>query len=197
MAENGVQNGGSRRHHPLHDSWTFWYFENDQTKDYDERLKEIGSFSTVEGFWAYYNHLKPVFAIPFGCNVSLFKKGIRPMWEDVANKQGGQWIIKPSAETPEKSPEDLRQNLWKETCMALVGGVAFNGNNNICGATYNRRTSQKEKLVLWTADANAVQSNLAIGESWKEAVGARSIITYEKHDDTSGYKGRPKTKHSL
>ena len=24
---------------------------------------------------------------------SLFKKGIQPMWEDSANKQGGRWLI--------------------------------------------------------------------------------------------------------
>jgi translation initiation factor 4E len=29
-----------------------------------------------------------------GCDYSLFKKGIRPMWEDDANKRGGRWLIK-------------------------------------------------------------------------------------------------------
>ena len=28
-----------------------------------------------------------------GCDYSLFKTGIRPMWEDDANKQGGRWLI--------------------------------------------------------------------------------------------------------
>lgn len=28
-----------------------------------------------------------------GCDYSLFKKGIRPMWEDDANKRGGRWLI--------------------------------------------------------------------------------------------------------
>lgn len=28
-----------------------------------------------------------------GCDYSLFKQGIRPMWEDEANKRGGRWAI--------------------------------------------------------------------------------------------------------
>ena len=28
-----------------------------------------------------------------GCDYSLFKKGIKPMWEDDANKIGGRWLI--------------------------------------------------------------------------------------------------------
>lgn len=28
-----------------------------------------------------------------GCDYSLFKKGIRPMWEDEANRKGGRWLI--------------------------------------------------------------------------------------------------------
>ena len=28
-----------------------------------------------------------------GTDYSLFKKGIRPMWEDDANKRGGRWLI--------------------------------------------------------------------------------------------------------
>jgi translation initiation factor 4E len=28
-----------------------------------------------------------------GCDYSLFKKGILPMWEDDSNKRGGRWLI--------------------------------------------------------------------------------------------------------
>lgn len=29
-----------------------------------------------------------------GCDYSIFKKGIRPMWEDKMNEKGGRWIVK-------------------------------------------------------------------------------------------------------
>ncbi|EAX06077.1 eukaryotic translation initiation factor 4E, isoform CRA_a [Homo sapiens] len=28
-----------------------------------------------------------------GCDYSLFKDGIEPMWEDEKNKRGGRWLI--------------------------------------------------------------------------------------------------------
>lgn len=28
-----------------------------------------------------------------GCDYSLFKKGISPMWEDEANIRGGRWLV--------------------------------------------------------------------------------------------------------
>lgn len=37
--------------HPLHNTWTLWYYENDRKKLWEENLKEITSFNTVEDFW--------------------------------------------------------------------------------------------------------------------------------------------------
>lgn len=55
--------------------------------------KEIASFDTVEDFWSLYNHIKVASSLHQGCDYSLFKRGIRPMWEDDANKCGGRWLI--------------------------------------------------------------------------------------------------------
>lgn len=37
--------------HPLNNSWSLWYFENDKKKTWLQNLKEITSFDTVEDFW--------------------------------------------------------------------------------------------------------------------------------------------------
>lgn len=29
-----------------------------------------------------------------GCDYSVFKSDIKPMWEDMTNKNGGRWLIK-------------------------------------------------------------------------------------------------------
>lgn len=54
---------------------------------------KVTSFDTVEDFWSLYNHIKVASELKPGCDYSLFKKGIRPMWEDEGNKRGGRWII--------------------------------------------------------------------------------------------------------
>lgn len=47
----------------------------------------------VVAFFSLYNHISPASELRQGSDFSLFKKGIRPMWEDEANKRGGRWLI--------------------------------------------------------------------------------------------------------
>jgi len=56
------------------------------------------------------NHIKPASELRVGTDYSLFKKGIRPMWEDVANKNGGRWLV--SLEKKQRGPE--LNNCWLE-----------------------------------------------------------------------------------
>lgn len=79
--------------HPLQNEWTLWYLENDRNKTWEEMLNEITSFDTVEDFWSLYNHIRFASDLKQGNDYSLFKKNIRPMWEDEANKRGGRWVI--------------------------------------------------------------------------------------------------------
>ena len=36
----------------------------------------------VEDFWALYNHIELASRLAAGCDYSLFKEGVKPMWED-------------------------------------------------------------------------------------------------------------------
>lgn len=79
--------------HPLQNEWTLWYLEMDRSKSWEDMLNEITSFDTVEDFWSLYNHIRFASDLKQGNDYSLFKKNIRPMWEDDANKHGGRWVI--------------------------------------------------------------------------------------------------------
>lgn len=72
---------------PLQNRWALWFFKNDKSKTF------ISKFDTVENFWALYNHIQLSSNLMSGCDYSLFKDGIEPMWEDEKNKRGGQWLI--------------------------------------------------------------------------------------------------------
>ena len=51
------------------------------------------SVNTVEDFWSVFNHIERVSMLQSGFDFSFFKKGIKPMWEDDANRRGGKWIV--------------------------------------------------------------------------------------------------------
>merc|ERR1712198_539823 len=68
--------------HPLQNAWTLWFFKNDKSRLWEENQREIITFDTVEDFWALYNHIELASRLSTACDYSLFKKGVRPMWED-------------------------------------------------------------------------------------------------------------------
>merc|ERR1711884_757869 len=77
--------------HPLQNSWTLWFFKNDKTKQWEENQREIITFTTVEDFWALYNHIELASRLAAGCDYSLFKEGVKPMWEDERFADPGRW----------------------------------------------------------------------------------------------------------
>ncbi|XP_055841245.1 eukaryotic translation initiation factor 4E1 isoform X3 [Episyrphus balteatus] len=170
--------------HPLQNKWTLWYLESDRSKAWEELQNEITSFDTVEDFWSLYNHIKPPSEIKIGSDYSLFKKGIRPMWEDSANKQGGRWMISLSRG---HKPSDM-DNLWLDVLLCLIG-EAFDHSDQICGAVINLR-GKGHKIAIWTADGNNEEATLEIGHKLKDSLRlSKSTLQYQLHKDTMVKQG--------
>lgn len=88
----------------------------------------------------------------------MFKQGIRPMWEDDANKSGGRWLIN----LDKKQRNTDLDHFWLETLLCMIG-EAFNGySDDICGAVVNVRP-KGDKIGVWTANANNEDSVIEIG----------------------------------
>ncbi|CAI5512799.1 unnamed protein product [Closterium sp. Naga37s-1] len=49
---------------------------------YEDSIRRIADFSTVEGFWGCYCRMVRPSALPAPTDVHVFKDGIRPLWED-------------------------------------------------------------------------------------------------------------------
>ncbi|KAL0751315.1 hypothetical protein Bca101_033318 [Brassica carinata] len=92
---------------------------------YEDIIKKIVEFSTVEGFWACYCHLARSSLLPSPSDLHFFKDGIRPMLEDGANCNGGKWIIRFS--------KGVSSRFWEDLLLALVGDQLDDA-DNICGA---------------------------------------------------------------
>lgn len=54
----------------------------------------VAEFSTVEQWWALYGHLVRPSNLPPESSLKIFKSGVRPLWEDEANINGGKWVKK-------------------------------------------------------------------------------------------------------
>lgn len=174
--------------HPLHNTWVLWYYDNDRKKSWTENLKEITSFATVEDFWSLYNHIKAASELKPGSDYCLFKKGIRPMWEDDANKLGGRWLI-----SLEKRQREIDlDNCWLEVMLCMIGESFEDNADEVNGATVNVRP-KVDKIGLWTADADKSKADvtMAIGRKIKDRLnlGNRQPIHFQLHKDTQTKSG--------
>lgn len=126
-----------------------------ETDDYEAGLSVIGDFSTVETFCRYFNWLKPPSQLERNSNYHLFKTGIKPMWEDEANANGGKWVL-----TMKNNPQ-LLDRCWSWLTMALVG-EAFDEGDEICGAVVSLR-SKVDRIQLWIRSKDDLERVNGIG----------------------------------
>lgn len=164
--------------HPLQNTWCLWFFRNDRSRTWEDNLMKISSFDTVEDFWALFNHLENPSKLPVGCDYSLFKDGIKPMWEDSRNVNGGRWLVTFSRQ--ERCSE--LDNCWYELLMCMIGGNFDPFNDDICGAVVQIR-NRGDKLALWTPDVKRGDAILRIGRTMRDRLGlAQGTLSYEMHE---------------
>ncbi|XP_031560668.1 eukaryotic translation initiation factor 4E-1A-like [Actinia tenebrosa] len=172
--------------HPLQNKWSLWFFKNDKQKSWTENLRTVTSFDTVEDFWAVYNHIQLASKLNSGCDYSLFKDGIEPMWEDTRNKNGGRWLLN----TNKHQRQSDLDRLWLETLLLLIGEAFGDLSDGVNGAVIQIR-NKGDKLAIWTDNAKDQEGATRIGQIFKERIGLppRVHIGYQAHNDTMSKTG--------
>ncbi|KAI9592039.1 translation initiation factor eIF 4e-like domain-containing protein [Syncephalis fuscata] len=168
--------------HPLYHSWTLWYDQGGKrtasAQTWSQNLKEIVTFDSVEDFWGVYNNVSKVNELQSGANYHLFKKGIKPMWEDAANAKGGKWVVQ-----LQKSRSTDINDYWLFTMLACIGET-FETEDEICGAVMSVRKSFN-RLALWTRSCNKRDVCERIGYQFKESLGLNMQFEFQAHSDAS------------
>ncbi|EDW43784.1 uncharacterized protein LOC6615946 [Drosophila sechellia] len=170
--------------HPLNNCWTLWYLENDRTKSWEEMLHKVTSFDTVEKFWSLITHIKPPSELKLGSHYSLFKKGIRPMWEDKANVNGGRWILNIT-----KNAKSALDSFWMDAMLCLIG-EACEHSDNLCGVVVNIR-GRANKISIWIADGENESLVLEIGRILRKGLRIENgyVLEYQLHKDSKDKLG--------
>jgi len=125
---------------------------------YEQSVKKIGTFNSVEGFWSHYSHLIQPNNLTSNDNSAqidyyMFKENIRPMWEDEANSKGGKWIL--------HIKKGLASKYWEDLLMSVIGEQFPNG-DEICGVVVSVRCLE-DIISVWNRNAenkNAVRDTL-------------------------------------
>ena len=104
--------------HPLASSWTLWFFSEDRDKKirWEDCQRPVMSFKTAEDFWSIYNNIVSPSELRIGQDYSLFREGIKPMWEDPGNRYGGSWRF-----AQEKRSRKFLDERWLDLMLLLIG----------------------------------------------------------------------------
>ncbi|KAG0181364.1 eukaryotic translation initiation factor 4E [Apophysomyces sp. BC1034] len=162
--------------HPLHNQWTLW-FDNPGKKansqSWSQNLKEIVTVDTVEDFWGVYNNIVKVNHLDTSSNYHLFKKGVRPEWEDPANAEGGKFSI----QFPRNRTGEAINDYWLYLLLAMIG-EQFSQENEMCGAVVSVR-KVFFRVAVWIRSAQNKEAIESIGQQLKEFLTVPNNITIE------------------
>jgi len=164
--------------HPLQHRFVFWYTRRNpgmrSQTSYEDNMKKIAEFSTVEGFWGCYCHLARASTLPNPTDFHLFKEGIRPLWEDAANRSGGKWII--------RFKKIVSGRYWEDLVLAMIGDQLDYG-DTVCGAVLSIRFGE-DILSVWNRNSSDNQAVMALRDSIKRHLHLPLgyVMEYKPHD---------------
>ncbi|KAI4120446.1 MAG: hypothetical protein LQ338_007013 [Usnochroma carphineum] len=168
--------GAAASEHPLRYTWIVWYRPpTSKFQDYEKSTVPLAHFSSVETFWTVYTHLKRPSSLPSVSDYHLFRKGIRPVWEDEENKRGGKWIV--------RLKKGVADRYWEDLLLAIVGDQFAEAGEEVCGAVLSVRSGE-DVLSVWTRIDGG--RNIKIRETIKRVLAfpPDTNIVWKSHDDS-------------
>ncbi|XP_073482572.1 eukaryotic translation initiation factor 4E type 2 isoform X1 [Aquarana catesbeiana] len=167
--------------HPLQYNYTFWYSRRTpgrptSSQSYEQNIKQIGTFASVEQFWRFYSHMVRPGELTGHSDFHLFKEGIKPMWEDDANKNGGKWII--------RLRKGLASRCWENLILAMLGEQFMVG-EEICGAVVSVRF-QEDIISIWNKTASDQATTARIRDTLRRVLNLppNTVMEYKTHTDS-------------
>uniref|UniRef100_A0A8C0PFP6 Eukaryotic translation initiation factor 4E family member 2 n=1 Tax=Canis lupus familiaris TaxID=9615 RepID=A0A8C0PFP6_CANLF len=143
------------------------------SQSYEQNIKQIGTFASVEQFWRFYSHMVHPRDLTGHSDFHLFK-GIKPMWEDDANKNGGKWII--------QLRKGLASRCWENLILAMLGEQFMVG-KEICGAVV---WFQEDIISIWNKTASDQATIAHIQDMLRQVLNLlpNTIMEYKPHTNS-------------
>lgn len=168
--------------HQLRNAWNLFYRPPaNKFSDYEKSTQKLATISSVESFWTIYSHLKRPSLLPTVSDYHIFKDGIRPVWEDEANKRGGKWIV--------RLKKGVADRYWEELLLAIIGDQFMEAGEEVCGAVLSVRSGE-DVLSVWTKNDGGrnIKIRYVLGINALEI--AYSNVTQRNHQANTRFSRR-------
>ncbi|KAL2760663.1 hypothetical protein ACRALDRAFT_2024600 [Sodiomyces alcalophilus JCM 7366] len=167
------------RTHPLKYGWVTWCRpcqpKGQPFEEYAKSLTPLVNCNTLEDFVRGFRHLKHPSELPVGWEYHFFKKGIRPIWEDEVNRNGGKWVL--------RLKKGIADRYWEDTRFALLGDAFQEVGEEICGGVVSIRNGE-DVISIWTRSTGG--RVLKIRETWKNYLQCppSTVFEFKSHDES-------------
>ncbi|CAI2176017.1 2443_t:CDS:2 [Funneliformis geosporum] len=180
-----VDNVKSSKPYPLANEWTFYhdkYVANATPEEYEENLKSVATVTTVQSFWSVYNNILGPEQLQLRSSLHFMKNGIRPVWEDPHNENGGAWSFRVN--------KSNSQVVWRELLMLLIGEQfedVISKDDDIFGLTVSSRYNS-DIFAIWNKNADAHENSKVMDKLQKLLEHELQSPYYKVHKDHAAFK---------
>lgn len=138
--------------HKLSDTWTLWAHLPHDIDWSISSYKKIYDTSTVEETIAVMETLPQI--LVQNCMLFLMREGIKPIWEDEKNRNGGCFSYKVSNKNV--------YEVWKELSYVVVGGTVSEQNSFVNRVTGITISPKKNFCIIkiWMSDCSNQNPNV-------------------------------------
>ena len=112
-----------------------------------------------------YNNVYTVSEIISNTDYLMFKKGIRPEWEDPRNKKGGTWVVTLPIE---EDMEEECDHAWMLLLLHMIGGLFPEDCVELINGAILSIRDKHWRISLWCNDNNNIPRLKRIGVMFKE-----------------------------
>ncbi|RHZ44607.1 hypothetical protein Glove_718g12 [Diversispora epigaea] len=172
--------------YPLTNKWTFYhdkYVPNATPEEYEDNLKSVATVTTVQNFWEVYNNITGPEQLLLRSSLHFMKNGIRPVWEDPRNENGGAWFFKVN--------KTNTAVVWRELLMLLIGEQfeeCVAKDDDIFGISVSSRYNS-DIFTIWNKSSSANEKAKVI-EKLKETLNPIELQNpyYKAHKEHAAFK---------
>ncbi|KAG5475656.1 hypothetical protein LSCM4_04238 [Leishmania orientalis] len=198
--------------HKLQRAWTLWYDSPStyNTENWEMSLVPIMTVHSVEEFFVMLRYMKPLHALRTSSQYHFFQDGVKPMWEDPANKKGGKlWVNlditnangrssnnSSGTAAADSNAAEVKTDLdkaWENVLMATVGEYLDSVEKKdassepfVTGIVMSKR-KYHNRLAVWVSDAAATDKIEALKKTLtrEAALAPIASIVFTKHGEAS------------
>ncbi len=138
----------------LHCPWVFW-LDRWTVVDGENThiITDLGEASTAREFWSLLNH-NPVDALAEDSSIHVFRKNVKPEWEDPQNANGGHFRF-----MNVKSDVRNESKIWDALLLHTLS-EDFQLASSICGVGFSHKRQNRKVVSLWlnTTDVSVIRS---------------------------------------